>query len=72
MTIPIDYRIIDNRTIKDFSKKTFSNYLVKDVLLVLNKSLLSCKVEESCNWTMELLISGLYDKFWDRVFTIFF
>ena len=72
MTIPIDYRIIDNRSIKDFSKKTFSNYLVKDVLTVLNKSLLACKVEESCNWTMELLISGLYDKFWEKIFSIFF
>lgn len=71
MTIPIDYRIIDNRSIKDFSKKTLGNYLIKDVLIVFNKSLMSCKIEESCNWGMELLISGAYDKFWDKIFSIF-
>ena len=71
MTIPIDYRINDNRSMKDFSKKTLSNYLLKDVLVVFGKSLLSCKIEESCNWGIELLVSGQYDKFWDKVFTIF-
>ena len=71
MTIPIDYRIIDNRSIKDFSKKTLGNYLIKDVLIVFNKSLMSCKIEESCNWAMELLVSGAYDKFWDKIFSIF-
>lgn len=71
MTIPIDYRIIDNRSIKDFSKKTLGNYLIKDVLIVFNKSLMSCKIEESCNWGMELFVSGAYDKFWDKIFSIF-
>lgn len=44
MTIPIDYRIIDTRSIQDFTKKTFSNYLISDVLIVFNKALLSCKI----------------------------
>jgi len=71
MTIPIDYRIIDNRSIKDFSKKTLGNYLIKDVLTVFNKSLMECKIEESCNWSIELLVSGAYEKFWDKIFSIF-
>ena len=70
MTIPIDYRINDNRSINSFSKKTLSNYLLKDVLNILGKSLMTCKIEESCNWAVELLISGCYDKFWDKIFTI--
>lgn len=71
MTIPVDYRIIDKRSVKDFSKNTFSNYQLKDVLVALTKALVSCKLEESCNWSIELLISGLYDKFWERIFSIF-
>jgi hypothetical protein len=70
MTIPHEFRINDSKSIKEFSKKTLSNYLIKDVLNVFNKALLSCKLEESCNWCFELLVSGQYDKFWDRVFSI--
>jgi hypothetical protein len=70
MTIPHEFRINDSRSIKDFTKKTFSNYLIKDVLTVLNKALLTCKLEEACNWSFELLISGQFDKFWDKVFSI--
>ena len=50
MSIPIDYRIIDNRSIKDFSK-TFSNYMLKDVVAIFGKSLMNCRIEESCNWS---------------------
>ena len=70
MSIPIDYRIIDNRSIKDFSKKTFSNYMLKDVVAIFGKSLMNCRIEESCNWSIELLISGAFDKFWEKVFSI--
>ena len=70
MTIPIDYRINDNRSITSFSKKTLSNYLLKDVLNIFGKSLMTCKIEDSCNWSVELLISGCYEKFWDKIFTI--
>jgi len=71
MTIPIDYRISDTRSLKSFNKKTFGNFLVKDVVNAFNKALMTCKLEESCNWAVELLISGLFDKFWDKVFSIF-
>jgi len=71
MTIPIDYRINDNRSMKDFSKKTLSSYLLKDVLSIFGKCLLTCKIEDSCNWAIELLVSGQYDKFWDKIFSLF-
>ena len=29
-------------------------------------------MEESCNWCFELLISGQYDKFWEKVFSIIY
>ena len=40
------------------------------VLKALNKSLLSCKIEEAINWSVELLISGHTNKFLDKVITI--
>jgi hypothetical protein len=72
MTIPHEFRINDCRSIKDFSKKTLSNYLIKDVQNVLGKAFLSCKLEEACNWTFELLICGHCDKFWDKIFNIIY
>ena len=72
MTIPHEYRINDSKSLKEFSKKTLSNYLIKDVLTVFNKALITCKLEESCNWCFELIISGQYEKFWDKIFGICF
>ena len=72
MTIPHEYRINDSKSLKDFSKKTLSNYLIKDVLKIFNKALITCKLEESCNWCFELIISGQYEKFWDKIFNIIY
>ena len=62
-SIPNEYIIFDNRSLKDFSKFTFSKYLLKDVLAALNKSILDCKIEASINWAIELLLSGHINKF---------
>ena len=51
--IPEEYKINDTRTTSDFNKQSFSGYAIKDVVSVLNKSLMSCKIEESVNWAVE-------------------
>ena len=71
MVIPSEYLINDKRTLKDFSKNTFCNYKLNEVLSIFEKKLKECKIEEACNWGIELLISGHIHKFWDKIFNIF-
>jgi hypothetical protein len=66
MTIPTDYIINDIRTNKDFNVKTFSGYLLTDVYKGLFKSIDNYKIEETCNWTTELIVSGQTDKLYDK------
>jgi len=70
MEIPNDYIIVDVRTEKDFMNKTFCGYLKKDVISTFNKCLLDGKIEEACNWAIELLCSGHIDKVYDKLYTI--
>jgi len=69
-SIPKEYIIFDNRPIKDFTKISFSKYMVKDVLTALTKALVGCKIEEAIDWAIELLISGHINKFWDKILNI--
>ena len=70
MTVPERFCIRDTRQLKQFSDKTFSGFKKNDVLTVLQKSIISHKVEEVCNWSSELIISGQIDKIWDRILLI--
>jgi len=67
MDIPDTYKILDNRIAKNFKTTTISNFLKKDVLSAFQKSLMTGKIEDACNWALELLCSGhlnnVYDKF---------
>jgi len=69
-SIPNEYIIFDNRSIKEFSKVTFSKYLLKDVLTAFNKSLMACKIEPSIYWAVELIVSGYSEKFWSKILDI--
>ena len=69
-SIPNEYIIYDNRSLKEFSKISFSKYIIKDVITALNKSLSECKIEASINWAIELLLSGHINKFWDKIISI--
>lgn len=71
MSIPKEYYIYDSRSSKDFIKKTFSEYLLKDVLAAFSKSTMACKIEECCHWAIELVLSGHIQKFWDKSIVIF-
>ena len=54
--------------LNDFSKQSFSGYAIKDVVSVLNKSLMSCKIEDSVI-AVELLLSG-QTYAWEKIFSI--
>ncbi len=71
MSIPKEYYVYDSRYSKDFTKKTFSEFLLKDVLAAFSKATMSCKLEECCHWAIELVLSGHIQKFWDKSTTIF-
>ena len=43
--IPDEYKINDTRSTQDFSKQWFSGFAIKDVVSVLNKSLMECKMK---------------------------
>ena len=68
--IPDEYKINDTRSTPDFSKQSFSGFAIKDVVTVLNKSLIACKIEESVNWAVELLLSGQTERLWEKIFSI--
>jgi len=66
MSLPLIYQINDSRLEKLFQKKTFSNFLKTDVNKAIQKTIIDGKIEESCNWGVEMVISGythqLYEK----------
>jgi hypothetical protein len=66
MSLPLIYQINDSRLEKLFQKKTFSNFLKIDVNKAIQKTIIDGKIEESCNWGVEMVISGythqLYEK----------
>jgi len=68
--IPNEFLINDTRDTRDFIKQSFSGYAIKDVVDVLNKSLMNCKIEESVNWSIELLLSGQTERLWEKIFSI--
>ena len=67
MGIPDNFLIEDIREQKDFHMETFSGYKKLDVFKALFKSIETYKIEETCIWTIELLLSCqtsmLYEKF---------
>ena len=67
MSIPEDYIINDSRQIKDFTKKTFSGFSIKEAYTKLKKYILNNQIEDACQLTAELILSlqthKLYDLF---------
>jgi uncharacterized protein YqfB (UPF0267 family) len=68
--IPDKYYINDFRKISDFKKSTFNGYQKSDVLSALQKSIQDQKLQESCHWAVEMLVSGHYMECWDRLILI--
>lgn len=68
MNVPLEYSIVDNRKAKDFTTMTYSGYKKIDVTNQFEKSLLDNDLEASCNWFIELHISGQVDHIWKIIF----
>ena len=64
------YKIIDTREPGEFKMKSFSGYKRRDVFDALDKSILSKKIENACNWVCECICSGYIDKTWQHLITI--
>jgi hypothetical protein len=57
MSIPNEYIIEDYRQQKDFDKKTFSGFSIKEVYTTLKQCILNNDIEAACHWTIELILS---------------
>jgi len=66
MSIPEEFKINDIRALKDFSEKTFSGYLKSDVYKALFNAITEFKIEETCNWCIELVVSQQTDKLYEK------
>lgn len=69
-TIPTKYIIIDQKKPNDYNKITISEYLKKNVVDTLEKSINLNKLEDACIWAVELHASGQFDKIWDKLILI--
>ena len=67
MEIPLKFQISDNRNSNFYKNKTFCGYKKTNVFHALEKSLLEGKLEDSCNWSIEIVISGYIDELWDKI-----
>ena len=61
------YKINDTRVLNDFKDKTFSGYKKSEVINTLFKNVDKNKVENSCNWITECIISGYTLVIWDKI-----
>ncbi len=67
MEIPINYQISDSRDNKYYKNITFSGYKKTHVYQALEKSLLESKLEDSCKWSIEIIISGYIEELWEKL-----
>ena len=67
MEIPLNFQISDNRYIKDLKDKTFSGYKKSQVFQIFEKSLLNNKLEDSFNWSIEIILSGYIEELWEKI-----
>lgn len=70
MEIPDAYSINDYRNVDVFKTETYSKYKKTDVITALQKALITGNFEESCHWSMELLISGQVSEVWLKLINV--
>ena len=61
------YKINDSRDISSFKKETFSGFKKTDVLNTVIKSIEAKKIEQSCFWTTESIVSGYTLILWEKL-----
>tara|TARA_Y100000310_G_C20614796_1_gene780056 strand:+ start:14 stop:1081 length:1068 start_codon:yes stop_codon:yes gene_type:complete len=67
MDIPYGFHINDCRRPKNFTQKSFSGYKKINVFQAYEKALLDNKIEEACHWSIEIVVSGYINEFWEKV-----
>ena len=65
------YDINDKRSDSDFKGVSFSGYKKNEVKRELLDNLLKNKIENSCNWSAELICSGHYMDLWELILLYF-
>lgn len=60
--------ILDQRTIVDFQKFTFSGHLRSHVFKVLDENIKLGHADYACYWSLELICSGLTHSLWQTLF----
>ena len=60
--------IVDQRTIVDFQKFTFSGHLRTHVFKVLDENIKLGHADYACYWALELLSSGIVHSMWETFF----
>lgn len=68
--IPDLYFLNDYRGVNQFKKATYNGYQKGDVFKALENSIFEGKIEESCNWGLELLVSGHLEELWEKLVII--
>lgn len=68
--IPELYFLNDYRGVNQFKKATYNGYQKGDVFKALENSIYEGKIEESCHWGLELLVSGHLEELWEKLIII--
>lgn len=54
-----------------FNNVTFSGYKKNQVVQQLEKSIINSQIEESCHWSVELIVSGHYQVLFDSIINVY-
>ena len=65
-----EYIIIDPRPLEAFKDKTFSGFKKREVLNTLMKSIEQNKVEPTCYWCTECIVSGYCQELFEKLFVL--
>ena len=61
------FKILDTRNYDTFKIKTFSGFKKNDVINAVLKSIEAKKIEQSCYWATESIVSGYSTTLWDKL-----
>ena len=66
----VSVSINDSRNIKEFKDQTFSKFKKSEVKKELLKCIIHNKLEETCNWSAELICTGSFLDIWEIILLV--